>query len=678
MSDAVLEVVQATLVDLGYPETALRLRAEADERRARPAGLLVHFRQWLVAQLRHGPPYAAATAALETLAAGGVAGAVSQDGGAAVAPADAPSPPRARAVLYWVRRVLFLQSVVGQAYDTAGGATGDAAGGATGGATPLGPAGPLVDFLRHKLLPLLDEADFALTRASESAVLLALVADPPAAATLGHRVFVPRVLLASVPRRDDLVVQPTQWSDSQILNDLAVRYVAGGVASPAAPPAAPPLAPHRLRRLLREAAAFDRTHSRFRLTPRAAAPDDFDFSAGGGGAAGDDAARDEASAFPLSPLVTLTPHTDEVWCVQFLPSGSFLLTGSKDGRLVIYDLRAQCDAVATLDGGAPEARDATGSGRGVVCCCWDPHERYVVSCGLDTAVRVWDVRGVTAAAKRAPDDARLVACFSLGQHVRVRLCKFLPEAGAASAGGASAAAGAAAGAACFVVGSPDKALKVFDVRGEEVFDFFAEGDEIDADAAAAAALHTAFTRVVDLDVTPDGRFLVAANSDRLLSFYRVPDLAQAVPSAAKLATVVLGGKISLVLVLTSGQYCLVGVAQELQLWDLAELARTGAPVLVRRYIGHRVGDDIVRACFGYLVPGGGGEELVLSGSADGYAYIWQLHTGQLVTRARAHDGMCNAVDWNRLAPPSPRDLGLLWCSVGDDHRVRVWGPDNYK
>ncbi len=660
MTDAVLEVVQETLVDLGYPETALRLRAEAEERRARPAGLLAHFRQWLVAQLRHGPPYAAATAALETLAAGGVAGAVSQDGGAAVAPADAPSPPRARAVLYLVRRVLFLQSVVGQAYNPAGASAGGS-GGSDGGATPLGPAGSLVDFLRHKLLPLLDEDDGALTRASESAVLLALVADPPTAATLGSRLFVPRVLLASVPRRDDLVVQPTYCSDSQILTDLAVRYVAGGVA----PPAAPPLAPHRLRRLLHEAAAFHRTHSRFYLPPRAVTPDDFDFTAGGaGGAAGGAGGADGAasSTFPSSPLLTLTPHTNEVWCVQFLPSGSFLLTGSKDGRVVIYDLRAQCHAVATLDGGAPEARDATGSGRGVVCCCWDPHERYVVSCGLDTAVRVWDVRGVTAAAKRAPDDATLVACFSIGQHVRVRLCKFLPG---------------AAGASCFVVGSPDKALKVFDVRGEEVFDFFAEGDEIDADAAAAAALQTAFTRVVDLDVTPDGRFLVAANSNRLLSFYRVPDLAQPAPSAAKLATVTLGGKISLVVVLASGQYCLVGVAQELQLWDLGELARTGEPVLVRRYIGHRVGDDIVRACFGYLVPDGG-EELVLSGSADGCAYIWQLHTGQLVTRVRAHDGMCNAVDWNRFAPPSPRDLGLLWCSVGDDHRVKVWGPHHYR
>lgn len=115
--------------------------------------------------------------------------------------------------------------------------------------------------------------------------------------------------------------------------------------------------------------------------------------------------------------------------------------------------------------------------------------------------------------------------------------------------------------------------------------------------------------------------------------------------------------------------------EELQLWDISPLETNEKPFLKQKFLGQSQAVYMVRSCFGYLTTTSMKEELVLSGSDDGYIYIWKLDTGQLITRVKGHEGLCNSVDWNRFYPAkSGKDYGKYWCSVGDDQLIKIWGP----
>lgn len=82
--------------------------------------------------------------------------------------------------------------------------------------------------------------------------------------------------------------------------------------------------------------------------------------------------------------------------------------------------------------------------------------------------------------------------------------------------------------------------------------------------------------------------------------------------------------------------------------------------MLRSFEGHKNTDYRVRSCLGR------GDGVVVSGSEDGYVYAWDVLSGEVVAKVRAHGGkVVNAVAWNGMRKE--------WASAGVDGTVSVWG-----
>ncbi|CUM65944.1 uncharacterized protein PRCAT00003597001 [Priceomyces carsonii] len=460
-----------------------------------------------------------------------------------------------------------------------------------------------------------------------------------------------------------------------------------------------------LEKLIEQAKLYQDLQSPFYLSPRSKADTFIDMSI--------PFSREQheanKKAFPIHLCHTLSEHVNEVWFAKFSPLGLFLASGSLDGRVIIYDVLDSFKVLHILESNAMldnqaftpfSKKTSSNASKAVIYCCWDPEERYLVSCHLDTVVRVWYLGDLclknTPTQEASPEDpVKLVSCFTLGQNIRTWTCEFLPK--------------TIASKQIFIVGSLDKVLKAFDVDGVEVFDFFGTSDDntyindemkgddekhnnmseeendtqdktkTDDPELSKKKIQTTFNRVNDLGITPDGKILITANNDKRVNFYRVPDLLDEQSITTKLATLNLNGRLTSCSISSNNRFLLVNVVpEELQVWDISKLYDdTGGPTLYKKYFGHSQSANIVRSTFGYLANGE--EELVLSGSDDGFIYLWKTNTGQLITRVKGHNGLCNSVDWNNgyQIRDNNKDYGKLWCSVGDDKTVKIWGPPDW-
>lgn len=392
--------------------------------------------------------------------------------------------------------------------------------------------------------------------------------------------------------------------------------------------------------------------------------------------------------FPIQNLHTLCDHKDQVWFAKFSPSGRYLATGSLDDTCIIYDVADNFRNLVVLSS-TPEMEEAAfvvlsfkpalDKKKGVIYISWEPHERFLVVCCLDTVIRVWNIEGLTLGRRitRSMEDAqpKLESCFTLGQGMRSWPCEFLNT--------------ELESKPRFIVGSPDKVLKAFTVDGIELLDFYSDTEEwqkaleeesssiITDDNENSNKNASEFNRVNDLAISPNGKLLVSANNDMQVFFYEIPDLANPSAITNKIGLLSLSGKLTSCNLSASGKYMLLSIAPELlQVWDISPLERGEKPFLKSKFLGLSQAKFMVRSCFGYLPQFSQTEELVLSGSDDGFIYIWRLETGQLITRVKGHESLCNCVDWNRFytASKNTTDYGAYWCSVGDDKLVQIWGP----
>ncbi|CAI5760477.1 unnamed protein product [Candida verbasci] len=397
--------------------------------------------------------------------------------------------------------------------------------------------------------------------------------------------------------------------------------------------------------------------------------------------------------FNCNLLHTLTYHQDEVWFVKFSPSGKFMVTGSLDGRLILYDVLNNFQLIKILEPTQQQeaskfvpfsSKPTSGKRKAIIYCCWDPTEKYIVSCCLDTVIRVWSIgdinkkRYTRSSSDLNVGDFKLMTCFTLGQDIKTWSCEFLPKNKRTTLNSNTPQ---------FIVGSPDKFLKIFDCEGNELFDFYGNLDDEEEEESQSTDeskdvsmkdsenIENNYNRINDLAITPDGNYLITANNDRQLHFYTIPDILSDDATTRRVSSInlkdSLKGRLTSCSISSNGKYLLVSFApEELQVWDISD----DKPILYKKFFGHSQSTFIIRSTFGYLVEDTKQEELVISGAYDGSIYIWKLKTGQLIKRIKGHSKLCNAVDWNiRGTYTKGKDYGKIWASVSDDKLVKVWG-----
>jgi WD repeat-containing protein 26 len=282
-----------------------------------------------------------------------------------------------------------------------------------------------------------------------------------------------------------------------------------------------------------------------------------------------------ADDFPLHTLIDLRTHTDEVWYVDFSPSGSMLATAGKDGLVCVYDtirykLRHEFRE--------HERSSNAAEGRGVVYVAFSPDEEYLISCSVSNEFVVMALR-----------DGRKVAVADHFDYP-VTCAGWLPD------------------SQSFIVGSQGsrRPLGLYSIRNgngngggvvknNEIFSF----REPPWDSTARDN-GTSF-RISDLAVSPDGELLAATTLENkvllfdLLSRQRVAEWQM----EDKLTSVRFDAKgQELLLSMNGGIVMLVDV-------------QTGE--FIRRFEGARQREFVVRSAFG-----GAGEGFVVSGSEGTY------------------------------------------------------------
>lgn len=605
---------------------------------------------------------------------------------------------------YIICRFMFLQQVIHQLFGAYGG-------------YPSQSAGSLLLWTLENAMLVYNRINFSDTtvalvtkipRSSEGAILVPLSMNPPVASALLPEVFIEKILLTTFGSKWTDDVQATYSSLLARLYNVVCYHLRSIITPESSQPGANSytnIPKNCLAEIIKNAAIYNLARSLYHLPPRIEP------------AEGEslinshllplqtaDGTRED---LPIHLLHTLTGHSDEVWFTRFSPLGRYLATGSLDGTCIIYDVANSFSIVAKLNSSQEDEENVfvqsshkpgLDKKKGIISLCWEPHERFIVTCCLDTVIRVWRVENITQSKRitRSMDDVKptsLIACFTLGERMRTWPCEFLhypinvtPH---------------------FIVGSPDKVLKVFSVEGEEVLDFYSDTDEwltileetakpqdssMDLSTGEQSKSESStkgnsgngdpnsasqFNRINDFAITPNGKVLITANNDKQVFFYRIPNLFDPSSTTFRIALLSLNGRLTSCSVSANGKYMLISIApEEIQVWDISPLENFERPFLKQKFLGQSQALYMVRSCFGYLPLSTNEEELVLSGSDDGYVYIWRLQTGQLVTRVRAHHGLCNSVDWNRFYKPAKqgKDYGSYWCSVGDDRLVKIWGP----
>lgn len=601
---------------------------------------------------------------------------------------------------YILCRFLFLQKIISKLFDVHSGYRSQS-------------SGLLSHSLDYAMLSFnnidFEDKSVALTakipRSSEGTVLVPLSMNPPTSNTVEAAIFNEKVLLTSYGTKRPTGSLVTYESLIVRLNNV-VCYHLRSIITPEvndASNAYTNIPENCLAEIIQSASRYNLAKSLYHLPPRIESGD-------GESQLGPlylslQASNGHKDDLPIHLLHTLNGHSDEVWFTRFSPLGRYLATGSLDGTCIIYDVANSFNIVAKLHSNEEDEesvfvesthKPSLDKKKGIISLCWEPHERFIVTCCLDTVIRVWRVENITHSKRitRSMDDVKptsLIACFTLGERMRTWPCEFLHYPSNATPH--------------FIVGSPDKVLKVFSVEGQEVLDFYSDTDEwltileeigknpdasMDSASTESKSEPSAkgngngdssgasqFNRINDFAITPNGKVLITANNDKQVYFYRIPNLFDPSSTTFRIALLSLNGRLTSCSVSANGKYMLISIApEEIQVWDISPLENYERPFLKQKFLGQSQALYMVRSCFGYLPLSTKEEELVLSGSDDGYVYIWKLQTGQLVTRVRAHHGLCNSVDWNRFYKPvkQGKDYGNYWCSVGDDKLVKIWGP----
>lgn len=367
--------------------------------------------------------------------------------------------------------------------------------------------------------------------------------------------------------------------------------------------------------------------------------------------------RSDRSVFPTYPALTLSGHSDEVWHVTFSHVGDRLASVGKDKQAIEWSIGNTQDQCSILHRFGPL--------NGAIChVSWSPNDRNLLTTTDDGEVVIWDTE---SAARRSLK----------GHTYTVGSGCWLPD------------------GHTVVTGGMDCRVIFWNLDKDESFTW-----------------DTSPFRVQALDVSPDGRFLVAV-SHRASTSSNNRNAEQNITggmewnanlsSASRFeddwrhSQTLYDSEIDDVVDLGGGSRTMTAERFQLHFYDIERKEETGSIFMfdemtsvkfsndsrsflvtqrpnethlwdfqrqsrLLRYTGHRVHSFVIYSCFG-----GADEAFIVTGSEDGYVYIYQRKTGKLLERLRGHTGSANGVAWHP-------DLRGIFASCGDDSNIRIWHP----
>uniref|UniRef100_A0A5S6QIZ4 WD_REPEATS_REGION domain-containing protein n=1 Tax=Trichuris muris TaxID=70415 RepID=A0A5S6QIZ4_TRIMR len=101
----------------------------------------------------------------------------------------------------------------------------------------------------------------------------------------------------------------------------------------------------------------------------------------------------------LSVLTSLHPHSDRIWALKFSPDGSLLFSSSRDSTIKVHDAGKQPHSICTFDGHTCQVTSLALSRNG----------RWLVSGSFDGLVCLWDVEERRSICKLLEQDAPISA-----------------------------------------------------------------------------------------------------------------------------------------------------------------------------------------------------------------------------------------------------------------------------
>lgn len=355
----------------------------------------------------------------------------------------------------------------------------------------------------------------------------------------------------------------------------------------------------------------------------------------------------ESGTFPTVTTHILQDHTDEVWRIEWSPSGDMLASASKDRTVMIWKLRPP--ESEGQDYGIEVSHRLSGHTAPVDALAWSPDSKTLVTCS-DKQVYLWDAE--TGARRHVPN--------STSPHTdTISAVQWLPD------------------GSKFVVSSLDCYLVFYDASGTvlhkwninsiQISDFAITPDGSKLVAATTILKRThgqgasgklkpsISARVVDGTDTAtweDG--LQYANMDHGLVVINLADR-----DIVEYVTDMKCSGVTSIKLSHDGRRALISCTpDQMQLYSLDP-----HPHFVRQYMGHVQSRFLIRSGFG--APK---DRFVLSGSEDGHVYVWQSNSNTPLHVLSGHTDTVNAVAWNPVLSRK------LFASCSDDREIHIWQP----
>jgi len=311
-------------------------------------------------------------------------------------------------------------------------------------------------------------------------------------------------------------------------------------------------------------------------------------------------------------------HAANVKCISFFGAdGQYLVSGSSDQTVRVWQTGRPDAGYLLLKGHSARIWDIATSPTGSV----------IASASGDSTVKIWNVDGdLPLLSRETSNRVECEAASTLSGHKGDVYClAYHAESPLVTSGGY------------------DKTVKLWDTeKGMLVRSF--NGHE----ASVTCATYTA-----------QGNLIISGSKDSSVRFWDMV-------SGVMVNSLSCVGDVTSVDISSNGLFMLTASkGNSNRLWDLRKIVGGDSAKAVRLYKGHQnTATNFIRASFGPAAS------LVMSGSEDGYAYVWDRESGAQVQRLGGYHGIVYSAVW------SSRQSTLATSS--HDGIVRTWWYDETK